>query len=195
MDKKEKQKLYYEMNKERIKEREKQYREKNREKILQKKKEYREQNKDKVKEYREQNKDKIKEYIEQNKDKIKEYSKKYYQKNKKILQEKENEYRSNRKKNDSLYKLKYVTRTTICNSFKKNSFKKLNKTELILGCSFDEFKEHLESKFEDWMNWGNYGLYNGELNYGWDIDHITPISKANTEEDVIKLNHYSNLQP
>jgi hypothetical protein len=45
------------------------------------------------------------------------------------------------------------------------------------------------------MNWENYGKYNGELNYGWDIDHIIPISFAKTEEDVLRLNHYSNLQP
>lgn len=50
-----------------------------------------------------------------------------------------------------------------------------------------------DSKFEPWMTWGNRGLYNGELNYGWDIDHIIP--SAETEEGVIKLNHYTNLQP
>jgi hypothetical protein len=53
----------------------------------------------------------------------------------------------------------------------------------------------LESKFEIWMNWDNYGLYNGEFNYGWDIDHIMPLFSAKTEEDVLKLNHYTNLQP
>lgn len=36
---------------------------------------------------------------------------------------------------------------------------------------------------------------NGELDYGWGMDHIIPISYAKTEEDVIKLNHYTNLQP
>jgi len=45
------------------------------------------------------------------------------------------------------------------------------------------------------MTWENRGLYNGELNYGWDIDHIIPIASAKTEEDIIKLNHYKNLQP
>ncbi len=45
------------------------------------------------------------------------------------------------------------------------------------------------------MTWENRGLYNGEFNYGWDIDHIIPISFAKTEEDIIKLNHYTNLQP
>lgn len=64
-----------------------------------------------------------------------------------------------------------------------------------MGCSFEEFKSYLESKFEDWMTFENYGLYNGELNYGWDIDHIIPISIAKTEDEVLKLNHYTNLQP
>ena len=64
-----------------------------------------------------------------------------------------------------------------------------------LGCSFEEFKIYLESKFEDWMTWKNYGKYNGELNYGWDIDHIIPLASAETEEEVLILNNYSNLQP
>jgi hypothetical protein len=45
------------------------------------------------------------------------------------------------------------------------------------------------------MTWENRGLYNGELNYGWDIDHIIPLSSAKTEEEVKKLNHHTNLQP
>jgi len=35
----------------------------------------------------------------------------------------------------------------------------------------------------------------GKLNYGWDIDHIIPLSSVKKEEDLIKLNHYTNLQP
>ena len=46
------------------------------------------------------------------------------------------------------------------------------------------------------MNWDNYGLYEpNKLNYGWDMDHIIPLKTGKTEEDIIKLNHYSNLQP
>ena len=33
-----------------------------------------------------------------------------------------------------------------------------------------------------------------ELNFGWDIDHITPLSSVITESDVIQLNYYTNLQ-
>ena len=45
------------------------------------------------------------------------------------------------------------------------------------------------------MTWENYGKYNGELNYGWDIDHIIPVSSAKNKEEILKINHYTNLQP
>jgi hypothetical protein len=48
------------------------------------------------------------------------------------------------------------------------------------------------------MNWDNYGNpKDGMLEYNktWDIDHITPTSSAITEEELIKLNHYTNLKP
>jgi hypothetical protein len=45
------------------------------------------------------------------------------------------------------------------------------------------------------MNWDNYGLYNGKENCGWEYDHIIPVSSAKCEEDIYKLNHYSNIQP
>ena len=45
------------------------------------------------------------------------------------------------------------------------------------------------------MSWDNYGKYNGELNFGWDLDHIIPLSSANNIDELIKLNHYTNFQP
>lgn len=92
-------------------------------------------------------------------------------------------------------KLKENIHSLIYNKIRKKGYSKKSKTYEILGCSYDEFKLHIESQFQEWMNWDNYGLYNGELNYGWDIDHIIPISSATTEEDVLQLNHYTNLQP
>ena len=83
-----------------------------------------------------------------------------------------------------------------CNkSIKRKGYSKKTRTYEILGCSFEDFKLYLESKFESWMTWEIHGKYNGEFNYGWDIDHIIPIDSALNEEDLIKLNHYSNLQP
>jgi len=104
-------------------------------------------------------------------------------------------YIKKRKELDPLYKLTSNIRSLIRQSFRYRGIKKNTLSEQILGCSFIIFKEYLESKFLPWMNWDNYGKYNGELNYGWDIDHIIPLNTATCEDDIIKLNHHTNLQP
>ena len=96
---------------------------------------------------------------------------------------------------DPLYKLKINLRNLIGNSLRVKNYIKISKTQEILGCTYEEFMIHLESKFESWMSWDNRGLYNGKLNYGWDIDHIKPLASATCEADIIKLNHYTNLKP
>ena len=160
----------------------------NLEKNLLKQKEYRTKNHTAVRkrdnEYKKKNRDilrnKQKEYVKNNVEKIKEY-KRNWEKDKII--------------NDPLFRCKKSIMNLIRTSFKRKGLKKSNKTNQILGCTYEEFKVYLESKFEPWMNWDNYGLYNGTPNYGWDIDHIIPVSSATTEEELIKLNHFTNLQP
>jgi hypothetical protein len=117
--------------------------------------------------------------------------KKYYE----LYKNKINERRRYRNKNDNLYYLKNQIRSMNKKAFKKKGFKKNSKSEEILGCSFEEFLIYIENKFDSWMNWENKGKYNGELFHGWDIDHIIPLSTAINEEDIIKLNHFTNLQP
>lgn len=121
--------------------------------------------------------------------------KKWYYLNKEKVRQKERTRENERKLNDPLFKLERNIRGRIRMCIKRAGFIKNNKTEKILGCYYNEFKLYLESKFEPWMNWNNYGKYSGELNYGWDIDHIIPISSAKNEDDIYKLNHYTNLQP
>lgn len=112
------------------------------------------------------------------------------------LKEKERrrKYHLKRLESDPLYKLRIAYSRRINKCIKRFNIKN---TDFLknLGCSLEEFKIHIESKFEHWMNWNNYGKYNGELNYGWDIDHIIPISSAKTEIEFSILCHYSNLQP
>jgi hypothetical protein len=36
---------------------------------------------------------------------------------------------------------------------------------------------------------------NNEWIFGWEIDHIIPISSAKNKEEMISLCHYTNLQP
>lgn len=121
----------------------------------------------------------------------------FYQNNKECInyKQKRNNYTKQRRKSDPLFKLKCNIRNSIRYSLKAKVYGKNTKTIQILGCSYEELKKHIESKFEPWMDWSKYGLYNNKLNYGFDIDHIIPVSSAKTEEEVIKLNHYTNLQP
>ena len=160
---------------------------------------YYENNKDSCilasKKWRENNKEKfikkIKEYKENNLEKTKLYQKDYRIQNKENI----NNSRKERKKIDKLYGLSEIIRNTISSSLKNKGFSKKSKTYEILGCSFKEFQIYLETKFEAWMNWDNHGRYTGNYNETWHIDHIIPISSAETEEELYKLNHYANFQP
>lgn len=160
----------------------------NKEKENVKSKEYKVNNRDKIKDYNSK-------YYVENIEKSREVSKKYYYDNIDERRAYSIEYTNNRLKNDDLFRLKFYLRSMIKKHFNRGGYSKNSKTQEILGCSFEEFKLYLESKFEDWMTWENRGLFNGELNYGWDIDHKIPISSAKTEEEVLLLNHYTNLQP
>lgn len=69
-------------------------------------------------------------------------------------------------------------------SYFRRGFSKKSRTHQILGCDWDTFKNHLESN--------PYGFTVDQE--GLDLDHITPISSANSEEELVKLNHYTNFQ-
>lgn len=140
-------------------------------------------------------KDRQKEYNDKNKKNIKEKHKIYCQINKDILKKKNVARRKIRHQTDNLFRLKHNIRGSIGKSIRNKGYTKKTHTYVILGCSYDEIKSHLEKQFQPWMNWNNYGLYNGTPNYGWDIDHIIPDSSATTEEELLTLNHYTNLQP
>ena len=161
----------------------KEYRENNRETLNNKAKVYRNDNVD-------EEKLRHKIYYDNNKEKIKIYREGYKTRRTELHREK--------MLNDSMYKLKHNIRSLISYTFRNEGYSKTSKTQDILGCSFEEFKTHIESQWEDWMTWDNYGnpkdgIY--ELNKTWDLDHMVCISSAITEQEVIDLNHYTNLQP
>ena len=92
-------------------------------------------------------------------------------------------------KTDVIFKLKIYSRNMLNRAFRSILQEKNWSTPKALGCSWEHFKNHLESKFQEGMTWNNYA------HDGWHIDHIIPISSAKTEEDIIRLSHYTNLQP
>ena len=127
-------------------------------------------------------------------------SKEYAQNNKEHVTLWRREHERNIKyKNPSLHltrNIRALIKTTFTRGIVKDIIK-AKKTVGILGCTFEEFKNHIESQFESWMNWDNYGNVCEVLEYNcsWDLDHILPVSLAQTEEDIYLLNHWSNFQP
>jgi len=147
---------------------------------------------------KEKKKKKDKEYAIKNKEKLNLKKKLWGLENPEKHKKAKYDYVKKMMSTDILYKLKRYVSASINQSLKKKGFYKKYRSYEILGCSYEEFKTHIESKFEQWMNWENRGNWNGvpkEINTAWDIDHILPLSSAMCEEDVIKLNHYTNLQP
>jgi hypothetical protein len=95
--------------------------------------------------------------------------------------------RNDRIKKNPLFACRMAIHNNIKNSLQKMGFKKNTKTAKILGCSFEEFKAHIESQFLDGMSWDNRSE--------WHLDHIMPVSMAKTEDEIIRLNHYKNFRP
>ena len=60
----------------------------------------------------------------------------------------------------------------------------------FIGCSSAFLKRHIESQFEPWMNWDNYGP-------GWQMDHKIPLKHFDLlDPDQAKSAfHFSNLKP
>lgn len=169
------QKDYYEINKQKIRVYEEQWRKDNVEKSRLKTKKWQDKNKDhtslKNKLFRKNNPEYHRKHREDNREDYNKYHRKW----------KKFKYH-----NDINYRLitAYRNRT-------KAFFKGIDKsvsTMKLLGCSRDELRLHLESKFTKGMTLDNHGSF-------WEIDHDYPLSKFINYEHLLKLCNWRNLQP
>lgn len=185
-------------NKDKMTEYNKQYWEKTKDEQLKKHKEWVQQNKEhvkqKMKDWLEKNKEykkqKDKEYREANWEKKKEYNREWHRKN-------YNDLKTNPARADEfrLLNIKKNCARRIREMLKQN---KSQRTLEYVGCSLEDLKKHLESKFEEGMSWDNYGKYIfGNDHSGWHIDHIIPCNAFNLEDKFQQAAcfHYMNLQP
>lgn len=123
-------------------------------------------------------------YLEPNRrSKSLESMKAYYQKNKANLIKK----KIADEKKDAISVLKSGIKTRIRNVFKRSPYTKKSRTHEILGCSYEEFLQHIERQFLPGMSWER----RSEIH----IDHIVPLASAKNEQDLIALNHFTNLRP
>jgi hypothetical protein len=191
---------YYVANKKTISIRNKQYRENNKEKCFQQGKKYRKNNKEIIK-------IKKSKYYYSNKNKIKIKTSYYYKNNRQFIIKKSSLYSKTRYNNDLLYRLRRRISWHIWSALNKLNSNKDEKSCLnYLPYSIQELKNHLESLFEPWMNWNNYGSYkvddwkdDDQSTWRWSIDHIIPQSHllySSMEDDNFqKCWALTNLRP
>ena len=147
----------------------------------------------------------------------------YYKENKTQIQETQKEYRkqedldhkrfrrrtweNDRLKNDPAFRLRKDVSRYINLALNSMDSSKLGKSIVDhLDYSFSELKAHIESKFEPWMNWQNWGRYdpktwddNNLATWAWQIDHIIPHSifhyTSMEDEEFQKCWALTNLRP
>lgn len=146
----------------------------------------------KAKRWRAQNKDHYAEYFRNYRKTEKGKEQYLNQKNSIEFRKKAYDRTTKRLKEDPVFKLCHNCRSIINGHLKKNKLPKTGRTASYIGTTDYEFlKQYLESKFQPGMTWGNWGRGKGK----WNIDHIIPLASASNEEELIKLLHYTNLQP
>lgn len=99
------------------------------------------------------------------------------------------EYKAKRYKSDLNFKIKVILRSRV-RKFLKNNWKSGSSVDM-LGCSVEDFKLHIESKWQEGMSWDNWSKL------GWHLDHILPLDSFDLSkpEDMAKACHFTNLQP
>lgn len=112
-------------------------------------------------------------------------SRKYKESNREIIKAKRAQRSKQKRKDDPSFRLKSNISRRIREILKKNNSSKGGKTILsYLKYSIVELRIHLESQFDSWMSWNNYGVYkktewkdSDQNTWTWQIDHIIPQSK------------------
>jgi hypothetical protein len=172
---------YYDNNTEKVHKRAKQYDLNNIEKVKKIHQDYYVENKEEINKLH-------KDYYDTNREKILEYQKERFQDPE--VKEAARKRNNIRLKTDPMFRLRSYFGTRMYISLKGN--KHGMGWEKIIGYTLGDLKLHLESKFDDKMNWVNYGSY-------WHVDHIVGIANFNfisyEDEAFKRCWSLQNLQP
>lgn len=125
-----------------------------------------------------------------NREKLANYYREYYKTNYAEQRKKINARRRLRMASDPSFKMRYAITRRMLLALKAQGQSKKCSAIKYLGCSIDELKAWLQSKFTRKMNWGNHGSY-------WHIDHIIPCDSFDftDENHAMTCFHFTNLQP
>lgn len=117
-------------------------------------------------------------------------AKAWEERNREKINKRKRTYKKNRRNSDPVYKIKCNIRCRLHKILKNKGYKKHQNTIDFVGCNWETLWGHLGGTFE-----ANYGMPREWLSsFEYEIDHIIPLSSAATLEEVVKLNHYTNLQ-
>jgi hypothetical protein len=141
----------------------------------------------KIAEYRKNNQHVRRAYIERNRTRLTEVYRDYVRRNREKVTTRKRLY-NKKKRLEPLELCKHRIQNLIRASLNRRQYKKTSRTQQIVGCSYAELLAHLQSTWDN--NYPNQLLKWEEVH----IDHVVPLASVKTEEDIIKLNHYSNLQ-
>lgn len=86
-----------------------------------------------------------------------------------------NAYTRKKRAEDPCFRLRTNIGSTIAHIFAGRKAHKNGSFVKKVGYTMDELKAHIESQFEDWMTWENYGPYDPNRRT-WQLDHIKPAS-------------------
>lgn len=212
---------YRRKNKERLAKKRKEWKEKNKEMIKQKAKEYREANADKLTAYArsyvlspeqkvrdtQRRKERSSQYRENRRSKLtqeqrEEINRKKREDRKNNPEKYREQYRNNKEKvikastrrrkerliADPIFALREKIRGNIKESIKHKGVKKNTRTEAILGCTYETFISYITEDFKRRHERGpEFSLEKLELH------HKVFMCTAQTEEEVLSLNRYTNL--
>jgi hypothetical protein len=106
----------------------------------------------------------------------------------KATRERHCKYCNRRRKEDPSFKMKNVLRLRLLSALKGKT--KSAHTLELLGCTRDDFMNHLQLHFKEGMNWNNHGLV-------WEIDHVLPCASFDLSDAAQQriCFHWTNLMP
>lgn len=202
-------KRWYQNNKEKHPANGKKWAQENREKNIVNHKKWRKENPGKVavinKKWKMANPEKVaasnKKWARENPIKVKTSNKIWVKEN----SEKLNAKRRDRYQNDPVYRNRCIVSVAIYTMIKsQGASKKGESSHNYVPWTLKEYRTHIESLFEPWMNWNNQGIYNPKTHHlpngrTWQLDHIIPQSdlpfNSLDHPNLTKAWNLSNLRP
>jgi hypothetical protein len=185
-----KQRAYVQAHKELYKTSDKKYKLLHPEKVKEHQRNWKQKNREHIRQYQQKHR-------KNNPEMYKQYDKTKLEKHGEVIKKKRKESNQLRMKTDSQYHLAKVCRNRVRAAVLNQKTTKSAKTLELLGCTLEQLKIYLESKFYPNKITGEMMTWDNHSKFGWHIDHIKPVDSfdlTNPDQQKVCFN-WSNLQP